>query len=175
MPPWRNRSNRSPSPMLRGTGPGPEFYPSLTADQRAERWQSASASRRVRSRGTANWAYGPWSLGWTCRFISGARVIGDTPADLFAKAPGTFYQDFDLTRYFGGLTVMAGLDNLSDKRPPTLINGQTNTKTSTYNVLGRTVWGGSHTIFDQPTSLPNQPCGPKKCYCLTIYAPCLGE
>jgi outer membrane receptor protein involved in Fe transport len=96
---------------------------------------------RVRSRGTANWEYGPWSLGWTGRFISGARVLGDTQAEPFAKAPGIFYQDLDLTRHFGGLTVMAGIDNLADKRPPTLIDGQTNTNTSTYDILGRTFWG----------------------------------
>jgi outer membrane receptor protein involved in Fe transport len=96
---------------------------------------------RLRSRATAGWEYGPWSLGWTGRFISGARVLGDTPADLFAKAPGIVYQDLDATRHFGGLTVMAGIDNLLDQRPPTLIDGETNTNTSTYDVLGRVFWG----------------------------------
>jgi len=96
---------------------------------------------RVRSRMTADWEYGPLSFGWTGRFISGARVLGDTPTDLFAKAPDIFYQDLDLTRHFGHLTAMAGIDNLADKHPPTLIDGETNTNTSTYDVLGRIFWG----------------------------------
>jgi outer membrane receptor protein involved in Fe transport len=96
---------------------------------------------RVRSRATAEWAYGSWSFGWTGRFISGARVLGDTAADLFSKAPGILYHDFDLTRHFGRLTAMAGIDNLADKHPPTLVDGETNTDTSTYDVLGRVFWG----------------------------------
>jgi outer membrane receptor protein involved in Fe transport len=96
---------------------------------------------RVRSRATAEWAYGSWSFGWTGRFISGAHVLGDTPADLFAKAPGVLYQSLDLTRHFGGLTAMAGIDNVTDRRPPTLVDGETNTDTSTYDVLGRMFWG----------------------------------
>jgi outer membrane receptor protein involved in Fe transport len=95
---------------------------------------------RVRSRATADWAYGPWSFGWTGRFISGARVLGALPADLFTKAPDIVYQDVDLARRFGGFTAMAGIDNIADTRPPTLIDGETNTNTSTYDVLGRVFW-----------------------------------
>lgn len=95
---------------------------------------------RVRSRATADWEYGPWSFGRTGRFISGARVLGETPADLFAKAPGILYQDIDLTRHVGRLKAMAGIDNVADTRPPTLIDGETNTDTSTYDVLGRVFW-----------------------------------
>jgi hypothetical protein len=96
---------------------------------------------RVRSRTNVAWEAGPWALGWTGRFISGARVLGAAPADLFSKAPDMFYQDIDITRHFGRLTAMAGIDNLADIRPPTLIDGETNTDTSTYDVLGRVVWG----------------------------------
>ncbi len=94
----------------------------------------------VRSRATVDWERGSWALGWTGRFISGARVLGDAPTDLFGKAPDVFYQDLDITRHFGGLTAMAGIDNLADIRPPTLVDGQTNTDTSTYDVLGRVFW-----------------------------------
>jgi outer membrane receptor protein involved in Fe transport len=96
---------------------------------------------RVRSRATAEWESGPWSFGWTGRFISGARVLGAAPADLFAKAPDIFYQDLDLTRHFGRFTAMAGIDNIADQHPPTLVDGETNTNTSTYDVLGRVFWG----------------------------------
>jgi outer membrane receptor protein involved in Fe transport len=36
---------------------------------------------------------------------------------------------------------MCGIDNIADKAPPTLIDGETNTDTSTYDVLGRVFWG----------------------------------
>jgi outer membrane receptor protein involved in Fe transport len=39
-----------------------------------------------------------------------------------------------------GVTLMAGIDNLADRRPPTLVDGTTNTDTSTYDVLGRVFW-----------------------------------
>jgi outer membrane receptor protein involved in Fe transport len=96
---------------------------------------------RVRSRATADMQCGAWSFGWTGRFISGARVLGDTPADLFSKAPGILYQDLDVSRQIGRVTAMAGIDNVADIRPPTLVDGQTNTDTSTYDVLGRVFWG----------------------------------
>jgi len=95
----------------------------------------------VRSRATADWEFGPWSFGWTGRSISGARVLAATQADLYSKAPDVLYQDIDIARHFGRLTAMAGIDNLADTRPPTLVDGETNTNTSTYDVLGRVVWG----------------------------------
>jgi len=95
---------------------------------------------RLRSRATADWARGPWSFGWTGRFISGARVLGAAPGDVFTKAPDIFYQDVDVARRIGGFTAMAGIDNIADTRPPTLIDGETNTDTSTYDVLGRLFW-----------------------------------
>ncbi len=103
--------------------------------------QYAGSYARVRSRATAEFERGPWSFGWTGRFISGARVLGSTPAELFTKAPDIFYQDLDLARRLGRLTIMAGIDNLADTRPPRLIDGETNTDTNTYDVIGRVFWG----------------------------------
>jgi outer membrane receptor protein involved in Fe transport len=96
---------------------------------------------RVRSRATAEVQRGAWSFGWTGRFISGARVLGDTAADLFSKAPGILYQDLDVSHRVGRVSAMAGIDNVADIRPPTLVDGQTNTDTRTYDVLGRVFWG----------------------------------
>jgi outer membrane receptor protein involved in Fe transport len=45
-----------------------------------------------------------------------------------------------MSRRMGRLTAMAGIDNLADTRPPTLIDGETNTDTSTYDVVGRLIW-----------------------------------
>ena len=95
---------------------------------------------RVRSRATATLDRGAWSFGWTGRFISGARVLGAAPGSLYAKAPDVLYQDVDVARRLAGVTMMAGIDNLADRRPPVLVDGETNTDTSTYDVLGRVFW-----------------------------------
>jgi hypothetical protein len=96
---------------------------------------------RLRSRATATLDHGPWSFTWTGRFISGARVLGAAPYAPFGKAPGIFYEDVAASRRWKNVTIMAGIDNLADQRPPTLIDGETNTDTSTYDVLGRVFWG----------------------------------
>jgi iron complex outermembrane receptor protein len=96
---------------------------------------------RLRSRATASLDHGPWSFDWTGRFISGARVLGAAPGAPFGKAPGVFTQDIEMSRRMAGVTVMAGIDNLADRRPPTLVDGETNTDSSTYDVLGRVFWG----------------------------------
>jgi iron complex outermembrane receptor protein len=96
---------------------------------------------RVRSRATATLDHDAWSFGWTGRFIAGARVLGAAPGEPFSKAPGIFYQDIEASRRLGGATIMAGIDNMADQRPPTLVDGETNTDISTYDVLGRVFWG----------------------------------
>lgn len=97
---------------------------------------SVGSYARLRSRATASLDHGPWSFEWTGRFISGARVLGAP----FGKALGIFYQDIEASRMLAGVTLMAGIDNLADRRPPTLVDGTTNTDTSTYDVLGRVFW-----------------------------------
>ena len=95
---------------------------------------------RLRARATADVVSGAWSFGWTGRYISGAKVLGDDASDMFSSAPGVFYQDIDVSRRIGTLTAMAGIDNVADLRPPTLVDGETNTDTATYDVLGRLFW-----------------------------------
>jgi outer membrane receptor protein involved in Fe transport len=96
---------------------------------------------RLRSRATASLENGPWSIGWTGRFVSGARVLGDSGSNPFSKAPGAIYNDLEASRRLKRVNFMLGIDNLFDQRPPTLIDGETNTNTSTYDVVGRFVWG----------------------------------
>ncbi len=103
--------------------------------------QGAGLYARVRSRATAEWSLGDWTAGWTGRFISGGRVLGDSAPDLDGKAPGVFYHDVSVSRRYGKLMLMAGVDNLTDLRPPLLLDGETNTSTATYDVVGRFVWG----------------------------------
>ncbi len=97
---------------------------------------------RVRSRAVASLDRGDWSFSWTGRFISGARVLDED-----ARAPSIVYQDIEAQRRFGRLTAMIGVDNVADQRPPTLIDGETNTDTSTYDGVGRLVWARVHIEF----------------------------
>jgi outer membrane receptor protein involved in Fe transport len=96
---------------------------------------------RLRSRATATLDHGPWSFSWTGRFISGARVLGAAPGAPYGKAPDVLYQDVECARRLNRVTIMAGIDNLTDQKPPVLVDGATNTNTSTYDVLGRVFWG----------------------------------
>ena len=95
---------------------------------------------RVRSRASAEVAHGGWSFGWTGRYLSGGSVLGATANDLYNSAPAVFYQDIDMSRRIGHMTVMAGIDNLANITPPTLIDGETNTDTNSYDVVGRYFW-----------------------------------
>ena len=76
-------------------------------------------------------------MGWTVRYIGGASVLGQDPATPLSRAPGVFYHDVSLTRRLGAYTIDCGIDNLANQRPPTLIDGVTNTNTNTYDVVGR--------------------------------------
>lgn len=98
---------------------------------------SAGSLTRFRSFLVAAGERGPWNLEWTVRYIGGAGVLGQSPATPFSRAPGIFYHDVSLTRRWGAYTIDCGVDNLANQRPPTLIDGVTNTNTNTYDVVGR--------------------------------------
>jgi outer membrane receptor protein involved in Fe transport len=51
-----------------------------------------------------------------------------------------FYQDIEVSRRLGHLKIMAGIYNLTNITPPTLVDGETNTDTNTYDVVGRYFW-----------------------------------
>jgi outer membrane receptor protein involved in Fe transport len=102
---------------------------------------------RVRSRATADLVRGPWSFGWTGRYVSGAKVLGDAEGTPYDAAPGILYQDIEVTRRFRRVTATVGIDNLADIRPPVLVDGSTNTDTLTYDVVGRFVWGRVSVAF----------------------------
>jgi outer membrane receptor protein involved in Fe transport len=101
---------------------------------------------RVRSRAAIGIGDGAWSAQWTGRFISGTRVLGDA-GGAYGAAPGVLYQDIEVSRTKGALTAMLGVDNLMDARPPTLLDGVTNTSSATYDVVGRLVFGRVSVAF----------------------------
>ena len=57
------------------------------------------------------------------------------------------YQDISVARRLGRLVITAGVDNLADTQPPTLVDGVTNTDVNTYDVLGRFVYARARITF----------------------------
>lgn len=98
---------------------------------------SAGSLTRFRSFWVAADDQGPWTVEWTMRYLGAARVLGIDAGSPFGSVPGIFYHDLSATRRFSGLTVDCGVSNLTNRRPPTLIDGVTNTNTATYDVVGR--------------------------------------
>ena len=47
------------------------------------------------------------------------------------------YHDLDASYQWSGIVIRAGVNNLTDRDPP-YSNGQANTNTATYRLLGRT-------------------------------------
>jgi outer membrane receptor protein involved in Fe transport len=94
---------------------------------------------RLRSRLETTLNTGPWSFGWTLRATSGGHVLdaGNTP---FSEAPAILYQDLSVSRKFNKFSVLAGIDNITDQAPPTLVDGVTNTDTNSYDVVGIFLW-----------------------------------
>ncbi len=92
---------------------------------------------RVRSALTFGYARDDWSASWTTRLISGAKVLGGGPGEPFSKAPDVLYHDLSATWRRDRLTFVGGIENLLDQKPPTLLDGVTNTDTNTYDVVGR--------------------------------------
>jgi outer membrane receptor protein involved in Fe transport len=74
-------------------------------------------------------------------------VLGDTAGDPYGSAPDILYQDLNVSRRFGRLTAMAGIDNVANQRPPALVDGETNTDTASYDVVGRFVWARVGYVF----------------------------
>jgi iron complex outermembrane receptor protein len=99
------------------------------------------AGTRLRSRVTAALDWRDWSASATTRVTSGGRVLDQAPGSLFGQAPAIVYEDLQVSRRFHRVTAMLGVDNLLDRRPPTLVDGETNTSTATYDVVGRFIFG----------------------------------
>jgi outer membrane receptor protein involved in Fe transport len=98
---------------------------------------SAGSLTRFRSFFVAADDRGPWTVEWTMRYIGAARVLGLDPGSPFGSAPGIFYHDLSATLRFSDMTVNLGVDNLTNRRPPPLIDGATNTNINTYDIVGR--------------------------------------
>jgi outer membrane receptor protein involved in Fe transport len=99
----------------------------------------ASAGSLTRTRALLATAYdtGAWTWSWTLRYIGAAKVLGDDSSAPFAGAPGIFYHDTSVEWRSRHVDLVLGIDNVANQKPPTLIDGVTNTNPNTYDVVGR--------------------------------------
>lgn len=76
------------------------------------------------------------------RYIGGADVLDEDPAETpFTHARAIYYQDVEASiRFEQGLQIAVGVTNLTDRRPPTLVDGATNTDVAVYDTIGRTLF-----------------------------------
>jgi outer membrane receptor protein involved in Fe transport len=97
----------------------------------------AGALPRLKSLLSLEFERSGWSAGWSVRFIGPASVLGLTPGSPFSRAPGIFYHDLNAGWQAGKFDFNFGVDNVFDQKPPTLIDGVSNTNLNTYDVVGR--------------------------------------
>jgi iron complex outermembrane receptor protein len=84
---------------------------------------------------------GPWTFGWRVHYIGGASVLGqDHSVTPFASAPPIWYHDLVVSYRMNKLTYTIGADNVTNSRPPTLLDGQSNTDLNTYDIDGPFVY-----------------------------------
>jgi outer membrane receptor protein involved in Fe transport len=103
---------------------------------------------RYKSLLSATLDHDAWSLGCATRYIGGAKVLGANPATTpYTTAPGVFYVDLDVTLRLGPTTLTAGIENLTDRKPPLLVDGVSNTNLNTYETLGRFFYVKTTVVF----------------------------
>jgi len=119
--------------------------PGSTVDKLAGTWNAQFGNvSRWRATASLNWNRGNWDAQWRTRYISGVTALNAdaaTGADLpvasvvyndvqFGVAVPSIHTRFDI-----------GVDNLFDKRPPLIYhNGQGNTDSATYDMMGSYYW-----------------------------------
>jgi outer membrane receptor protein involved in Fe transport len=89
-----------------------------------------------------NWQRGDWSLGYSAQWID---AIEERGGEVFPgtvnRAGSVLYHDLFAALDLGDWDVSAGIDNLTDVRPPFLANAdEGNTDFGTYRLLGTTYW-----------------------------------
>jgi outer membrane receptor protein involved in Fe transport len=101
---------------------------------------SAGSLTRRRSLFTTGYDHGPWTVEWSVQLLGGAHVLGESSDTPFSSAPAVVYHDISAQWQAAPFSIRVGVNNLTDRRPPTLIDGATNTNVNTYDVIGRLVY-----------------------------------
>ncbi|MBB4126119.1 outer membrane receptor protein involved in Fe transport [Xanthomonas translucens] len=111
---------------------------------------------RWRANLNVGWDYAQWHASWTARYV-GHSTVGsafegycyNTDASgkcVYFGVPVYIYHDMSVSRKFekAHLNASLGVDNVFDKKPPLYYgyySNASNTDASTYNTVGRYVWG----------------------------------
>ena len=84
---------------------------------------------------------GPWTFGWRVHYIGGAAVLGqDASVTPFSSAPAVWYHDLVVSYRAGKVTYTLGADNVTNRTPPVLLDGMSNTNLNTYDIDGPFVY-----------------------------------
>ncbi|HKZ11598.1 MAG TPA: TonB-dependent receptor [Rhodanobacteraceae bacterium] len=119
--------------------------PGSTVDKLAGTWDAQFGNvSRWRATASLGWNLGNWDAQWRTRYISGVTALNaDAATGANLPVASVVYNDLQV-----GVAVPTihtrfdiGVDNLFDKRPPLIYqNGQGNTDSATYDMMGTYYW-----------------------------------
>ncbi len=95
---------------------------------------------RVKSNAVIGWSRDAVGLTWTTRYIGPVHALGQNESLVDNRSASVTYFDTAATWRIGRLLLVAGVDNLLDRRPPFYDDGTVNTSEYTYDLRGRFVY-----------------------------------
>jgi outer membrane receptor protein involved in Fe transport len=125
------------------TTPG---QPGSTVDKLAGTWNAQFGNiARWRATATVGWSRGNWDAQWRTRYISSVTALNVDAAiaDVSIPVASVVYNDVQLGYAVPSIHTRfdVGVDNLFDRRPPLIYqNGQGNTDSATYDMMGSYYW-----------------------------------
>jgi outer membrane receptor protein involved in Fe transport len=119
--------------------------PGSTVDKLAGTWNAQFGNvSRWRATATLGWDRGNWDAQWRTRYISGVTALNaDYATGASLPVASVVYNDVQVGVAVPGIHTRfdIGVDNLFDKRPPLIYhNGQGNTDSATYDMMGTYYW-----------------------------------
>ncbi|TAN03798.1 MAG: TonB-dependent receptor [Rhodanobacteraceae bacterium] len=119
--------------------------PGSTVDKLAGTWNAQFGNiARWRSTATLNWNRGKWDAQWRARYISGVTALNaDYATGASLPVASVVYHDLQVGYAVPVIHTRfdVGVDNVFDRRPPLIYqNGQGNTDSATYDMMGRYYW-----------------------------------
>jgi len=119
--------------------------PGSVVDKLAGTWNAQFGNiSRWRGTVTLGWNRGDWDAQWRTRYISGVTALNaDAATNASLPVASVVYSDLQLGYAVPVIHTRfdVGVDNVFDKRPPLIYqNGQGNTDSATYDMMGRYYW-----------------------------------
>ena len=116
-----------------------------TVDKLAGTWNAQFGNiSRWRGTATIGWNRGDWDAQWRTRYISGVTALNaDAATNASLAVASVVYSDLQVGYAVPTIHTRfdVGVDNLFNRRPPLIYqNGQGNTDSATYDMMGRYYW-----------------------------------